>query len=57
MKEYYTLAYEDTIYPVSSQLQSNIPNEVAARVVKPHEVKERNVKMLEISFSRREQEA
>ncbi|KAL5571321.1 hypothetical protein UlMin_020918 [Ulmus minor] len=40
-KEYYTLAYEDTIYPVSSLSQWNVPDEVAARVVKPREVKER----------------
>ncbi|KAL5548321.1 hypothetical protein UlMin_003552 [Ulmus minor] len=40
-KDYYMLAYEDTIYPVSSQSQWNVPDEVAAQVVKPREVKER----------------
>ncbi|KAL5549313.1 hypothetical protein UlMin_004544 [Ulmus minor] len=40
LKEYYMLVYEDTIYPVSSQSQWNVPEEVAAWVVKPHEVKE-----------------
>ena len=55
-KEYYTLAYDDTIYPVSSQLQWNVPDKVSAQVVKPHEVKERKAKMLEITFSRRKSE-
>ncbi|KAL5561009.1 hypothetical protein UlMin_030756 [Ulmus minor] len=32
-KEYYMLTYEDTIYPVSSQSQWNIPDKVATRVV------------------------
>ncbi|KAL5541280.1 hypothetical protein UlMin_042502 [Ulmus minor] len=40
-KEYYTLAYKDTIYPVSSQSQWNVPDKVATWVVKPREVKER----------------
>ncbi|KAL5544315.1 hypothetical protein UlMin_008099 [Ulmus minor] len=53
-KEYYTLAYEDTIYPMSSQSQWNIPDKVTAWIVKPCEVKERKAEMLEISFSGRE---
>ena len=53
-KEYYTLAYEDTIYQMSSQSQWNVLDEVAAWVVKPRKVKERKAEMLEISFSGRE---
>ncbi|KAL5548406.1 hypothetical protein UlMin_003637 [Ulmus minor] len=40
-KEYYVLAYGETIYPVGSQSQWDVPNEVATRVVLPREVKER----------------
>ncbi|KAL5575228.1 hypothetical protein UlMin_016927 [Ulmus minor] len=40
-KEYYALAYGETIYPVGSQSQWDIPNEVTTRVVLPREVKER----------------
>ena len=40
-KEYYTLAYEDTIYPVSSQSQWNVLDEVTTWIVKPREVKKR----------------
>ena len=56
MKEYYTLAYKDTIYLMSLQSQWNVLDEVAARVVKSREVKERKAEILEISFSGREQE-
>ena len=48
-KEYYTLAYEDTIYPVSSQSQWNFLDKVASRVVKPREVKERKRRRLKCS--------
>ncbi|KAL5560784.1 hypothetical protein UlMin_037004 [Ulmus minor] len=34
-KEYYVLAYSETIYPVGSQSQWDVPNEVAIRVVWP----------------------
>ncbi|KAL5575736.1 hypothetical protein UlMin_017435 [Ulmus minor] len=34
-KEYYVLAYDETIYPVGSQSQWDVPDEVAARVVSP----------------------
>ncbi|KAL5559202.1 hypothetical protein UlMin_035413 [Ulmus minor] len=34
-KEYYVLAYGETIYPVRSQSQWDVPNEVATRVVLP----------------------
>ncbi|KAL5557112.1 hypothetical protein UlMin_039348 [Ulmus minor] len=40
-KEYYALTYGETIYPVGSQSQWDVPNEVATRVVLPREVKER----------------
>ncbi|KAL5558599.1 hypothetical protein UlMin_034810 [Ulmus minor] len=40
-KEYYVLAYDETIYPVGSQSQWDVPNKVATRVVLPREVKER----------------
>ncbi|KAL5537977.1 hypothetical protein UlMin_045921 [Ulmus minor] len=34
-KEYYVLAYGETIYPIGSQSQWDVPNEVATRVVLP----------------------
>ncbi|KAL5582754.1 hypothetical protein UlMin_015196 [Ulmus minor] len=34
-KEYYVLAYSETIYPVESQSQWDIPNEIVARIVLP----------------------
>ena len=34
-KEYYVLAYNETIYQVGSQSQWDVPNEVATRVVLP----------------------
>ncbi|KAL5564300.1 hypothetical protein UlMin_027464 [Ulmus minor] len=40
-KEYYVLAYGETIYPVGSQSRWDVPNEVATMVVLPREVKER----------------
>ncbi|KAL5569282.1 hypothetical protein UlMin_025857 [Ulmus minor] len=41
MKEYYMLAYQQTIYPVGSQSQWDVPDEVVSRVVFPREVKDR----------------
>ncbi|KAL5581296.1 hypothetical protein UlMin_013738 [Ulmus minor] len=40
-KEYYLLAYGETIYPVGSQSQWDVPNEVVTRIVLPREVKEK----------------
>ncbi|KAL5538211.1 hypothetical protein UlMin_045403 [Ulmus minor] len=40
-KEYYLLAYGETIYPVGSQSQWDVPNEVVARIVLPREVKDK----------------
>ncbi|KAL5557636.1 hypothetical protein UlMin_033847 [Ulmus minor] len=40
-KEYYLLAYGETIYPVRSQSQWDVPNEVVTRIVFPREVKEK----------------
>ncbi|KAL5561682.1 hypothetical protein UlMin_031429 [Ulmus minor] len=40
-KEYYVLAYGETIYPVGSQSQWDVPNEVVARIVLPREVKKK----------------
>ncbi|KAL5578638.1 hypothetical protein UlMin_011080 [Ulmus minor] len=40
-KEYYVLAYGETIYPVESQSQWDVPNEVVARIVLPREVKDK----------------
>ena len=40
-KEYYVLAYGETIYLIESQSQWNVPNEVAARVVLPLKVKDK----------------
>ncbi|KAL5552178.1 hypothetical protein UlMin_002354 [Ulmus minor] len=40
-KEYYLLAYGETIYPVRSQSQWDVPNEVVTRIVLPREVKEK----------------
>ena len=37
------LAYGETIYPVESQSQWDVPNEVAARVVLPREVKDKKM--------------
>ncbi|KAL5560465.1 hypothetical protein UlMin_036676 [Ulmus minor] len=41
-KEYYILAYQQTIYPVGSQSQWDVLDEVVSRVVLPREVKDRN---------------
>ena len=41
MKDYYMLAYAETIYPVGLQSQWDVPKEVVARVVLPCVVKER----------------
>ncbi|KAL5550951.1 hypothetical protein UlMin_001127 [Ulmus minor] len=40
-KEYYMLAYQHTIYPVGSQSQWDVPDEVTSRVVLPREVKDK----------------
>ncbi|KAL5553140.1 hypothetical protein UlMin_040541 [Ulmus minor] len=40
-KEYYVLAYGETIYLVRSQSQWDVPNEVVARIVLPREVKDK----------------
>ncbi|KAL5562200.1 hypothetical protein UlMin_031947 [Ulmus minor] len=40
-KEYYVLAYDETIYSVGSQSQWDVPNEVIARIVLPREVKDK----------------
>ncbi|KAL5546365.1 hypothetical protein UlMin_006052 [Ulmus minor] len=40
-KEYYMLAYGETIYPVGSQSQWDVPNKVVARIVLPREVKDK----------------
>ncbi|KAL5550805.1 hypothetical protein UlMin_000981 [Ulmus minor] len=40
-KEYYVLAYSETIYPVGSQSQWDVPNEVVAMIVLPREVKDK----------------
>lgn len=42
MKDYYILAYTETIYLVGSQLQWDVSEEFAGRVLSPHVVKERN---------------
>ncbi|KAL5568982.1 hypothetical protein UlMin_025557 [Ulmus minor] len=43
-KEYYMLAYQQTIYPVGSQSQWDVPDEVVSRVVLPREVKDRKMR-------------
>ena len=40
-KKYYMLAYQHTIYPVGSQSQWDVPDEVVSRVVLPRDVKDR----------------
>ena len=35
------LAYGETIYPIGSQSQWDVPNEVVARIVLPREVKDK----------------
>ncbi|KAL5562523.1 hypothetical protein UlMin_032270 [Ulmus minor] len=40
-KKYYMLAYQQTIYPVGSQSQWDVPDEVVSQVVLPREVKDR----------------
>ncbi|KAL5574599.1 hypothetical protein UlMin_016298 [Ulmus minor] len=40
-KEYYVVTYSETIYPIGSRSQWDVPNEIVARIVLPREVKDK----------------